>query len=112
MEGYLCAFCGKHFVYEEFFTEHIQEHHSPPTSSVKVGNNSTTDMLEQETEQTEEPVENENFNKVEPAHNVAVKDVHTTANKAKGKKRKLTLQNQTKDSEERQFQCSECEYSR
>ena len=38
MEGFLCGFCGKHFFYEEFFTEHIQEHHSPPASSVQAGN--------------------------------------------------------------------------
>ena len=45
-EGFLCGFCGEHFVNEAHFTEHIQNHHTPPASSGD--NNSTADMLVQE----------------------------------------------------------------
>ena len=118
MEGFLCGICGKHFFYEEFFTEHIRDHHSPPTNSTQAGN-TTEDMLEREPEQTEAPFEDVlgedeiavpgNNENVEPAHNVAVKKARSTADK--GKNRKLTVQKQNKSSEERPFQCSECEYS-
>ena len=128
-EGFLCTFCGEHFFYEEYFTEHIQNHHSSPTeiSKVQAGNaNITEGMSEQDANQIEDNVvddiltEDENcgtsfenaasYNNKgeESAPNVAINDGYTTDQR---KKQKPRVQKSKKHSGEKTFKCNVCSFA-